>query len=252
MTIELETTVSADFSQFYLFNVGSIDPNAHGKFLALHQDDSVMLTAARQFGDLPVSVTLFEGRPNELGPEWENIAEVSIIATDSSSVGGWMPEPEDLELGLDDGVEYRLRYALSGATEASITQSDEVTELYRIDLWPEPVSAEAPVRRDAKFGFYWHMSQTTSAVRDEIYARSVPLEQARIEEFADRAFTLFPELVADLKTDEPTYLSGLSSTALMLLGEGIPSDLPMSEAASIAEHRRALLQDELQRLGRQR
>lgn len=149
-------TVNADYSQFYVMNIGDLPGELTDTYLA-HNFESygnLLLVAARQFGRIPVDVTVYEARPEALEMDWQDAVEVSIVAMPLTTVSGWMAEKGDLRPALEEGGAYRVRYAISSGDDAP-ANGDLVVERYRLDFWPEPASAAVVLRQESAFGRYW-------------------------------------------------------------------------------------------------
>lgn len=210
-------TVDVDYGQFYLRNVGNLGPAISDSSLAYvfeHTDDLLML-AARQYGAVPVTVSMLGARPAPLDSEWHDVVELSIVATAETALTGWDFDGARFPMSLTPGTAYRLRYAISGADNVD-EDNEEITERYRVDLWPQEAVASELIRQKSDWGRYWLISRTLEVARLEIFARGTGTETSRLHEFADVAFATFPELVSDALSDQPVYLPTLASLGYML------------------------------------
>jgi hypothetical protein len=114
-------------------------------------------------GRVPFSVCIAESAP-ELAEDWEDVVEVSFIATERgyglATFDTWTP------LELPATTTYRARYCALGmdAARAQDTRldGDPVTDRYLLAIWPAPHAAETIVRQGSELAAYWHgVARTT-------------------------------------------------------------------------------------------
>ncbi|KQX06656.1 MULTISPECIES: hypothetical protein [unclassified Leifsonia] len=217
-SVELSFIVSADFSQFYI-RTGEAANNELDGFdtsIAYYFDpDALLLTAARQWGELPVTVRIHELRPEPLGPFWRDVAETSLNVAGYATLTGWDPSLGVWELPLLDGISYRVRYAISDIDSA--VKSETVTESYLLEIWPEDTAEPKVITQQSALGRYLRISCGLDVLRYEIYRRGDDAtEKDRIDELCDRAFAAFPDLWANIINDTLGARRKLSSAAYML------------------------------------
>jgi hypothetical protein len=145
-----EVIVRADYSQFYVNNIGWLETEFTDTFLAHNFEGygNLKLVTARQWGEIPVEVQVHDARPAELDDSWQDAVEASIIAQELTTVSGWTPERDDLLPPLIEGTRYRVRYAIQSGDRAP-------EERYRLDFWPEQPSPARVICQDSEFGRHW-------------------------------------------------------------------------------------------------
>ncbi len=226
-TFESHSVVAADFSQFYVRIRGGLSPVADDDELSLAYyfepnssqvpNGLLLLSAARQWGYLPVTVRVTAMRPSALESSWRDVVEISLCATDHVTVTGWEETGLEEALPLIDGRNYRLRYSISDADDVDDDLSVSPREKYLVELWPEEFSPAAVITQLTKKGRYWRISMGLDQIGSEIYHRNdgATLTE-RVSEFANRAFSAFPDLHANVVDDMPGARSSMASTAVML------------------------------------
>lgn len=230
----LSTIVSASFSQFYLRCSEILAADAIDAETSVTQGTNpgeVLFTSPIQDADLKVDVRIFDSRPPALNGTWNDVVEFSFRAGAESRLTGWEEEPEDLRLPLAQGKPYRLRYGIANMDTARTDHPGPVdpdaplTGLIAIDLWPAEILPAETLVQKTKAGRYWLISHGLEHLRLELYRRQAETtETERITEFADRAFTMFPDLV---QQTIDSNAKRLLSTVWMLHG------IPVAEATGL-------------------
>lgn len=116
----------------------------------------VYVPFARWGGGSAVRIVLHEAEP-PLGPEWEDVVEVSTTVPEGASPG-WQTWAGDDggDLAIPPGT-YRLRSSARGRDAGAEDEfADGVVDHYLIELWPAPTAPDAIVRATSDSAAYWH------------------------------------------------------------------------------------------------
>lgn len=256
-TKTLSAIVDADGSQFYLHvSDPSTPPHANGPDAGIFDTDpgaslayftapaDLLLTAARQFGELPVTVNLHSERPEPLDALWRDVVEISVFASGPLILTGWEPTGDESPLPLTTGQWYRLRYAISDMDVARIEEA--VVEKYLVELWPEVQSPAATISADTESGRYWVQARVLEVLRWEIHFRPFEVTEAeRVAEFANRAYDMFPDLAMKVAS-EPQAARSLAGTASIVTAFDVDEIRRRIQAGRDAAH--AIYEEQMSRI----
>ena len=245
-----DTVVGADFSQFYIRLPRAVDwPQRYvDTGLAWLFEGAILLITARQWGQLPVSVNLWSDRPADLTDDWGDVVEVSLPQTEGVFVGGWEQQPDDLLVPLLSNAPHRVRYAIANMDDGDAFRAEPpYPERYRVDLWPEVEKPGAVMRQTSKAGRSWHVSRGMDLLRHEIVERRSQTEEARLEEFAERSFASYPELLSGAASGDTSTLKRMTSAAFMLVDRGSQIGYPDQDRMREIESRVTLVMQSVAR-----
>jgi hypothetical protein len=242
MSENFEAVVLASFSQFYLRSDDATpEPSEYGDapLAFITQPGQVMFTSPLQDAALQVRVGVHSDRIPLPEAAASDVIELSVRAGANSMITGWDPSPSarDLKLPLTEGEAYRLRYSITdydGTNElprypAEVT--NPIPGLVSIDIWPENLKRAEVVVQSSKAGRYWVVSRGLDQIRSRIQSSRLSTEQERVNQFADEAFSSFPDLVGEAIADEG---NGLASKALTFANK--PTErIPRSEVGEWRE-----------------
>jgi len=204
-------TLDVDYGQFELLDMRLCIRDDAGHLPGLILDigsfeQGIPLIVFRQYGDVPVEVTLLSAAPAPLGSDWQDVIEFSVVAGEAASISGWGGEGAS-ELGLTRGVEYRVRYAVSNADGAGRVFDPPYPEDYRLDLWPAPADRAVMVVGESGAGAYWNLQ--TSAREAGILVNSTVPEGQRFRALVDAAFREHPELREKIRAGRSEFVLGV-------------------------------------------
>ncbi len=226
-TIDLTCSVDADYSQFYLqiddpsstepggaANLGLYDTELGTSIAYFFGPQSLLLTSARQSGQLPVAVRIHSARPASLDESWRDVVEVSLFASGEVRVTGWEARGDEAALPVETDRWYRVRFAISDMDCAHGEES--VFEQYLVEMWPEESTPSTIIAQHTEMGRYCHEARTLDVLRWEIHRRPFEVtERERVTEFARRAFDAFPDLRTRIITNSDAARE-LASIALLV------------------------------------
>lgn len=237
--------VIADYSQFNIIvgqrGVGRENPAFHPAstvFLRNMFDDDYIAITARQFGSISIDVTVFEAEPAALEAEWADVSEVSLATTDSVLVGGWQVDSSAARFTLDPARSYRLRYAVAGGDDIDDV-SDDVTERYRVDIWPAPSAPAATVTQTSAWGRYFAVSYVTEGLAESRGYRS-SADDAEAARLLTSVFERVPGLAREVIDDtEDARVAQIGSRFVPLGADHRPLASQQDVAAFVRDVARA-------------
>jgi hypothetical protein len=162
MVNSVRGVVAADFSQI-CFRVGGggkvfIPSETPLGLVRENLSGQVMLTTARQNGDVSADAQVFEGMP-DLDPTWSDIVEFSITAGSSASIAPGDPGDTGFSVPVIPGITYRVRFVVVDGEGGSRQFHDDPRalpcELYLLQFWPQPASSAIVLRNESPWGQYW-------------------------------------------------------------------------------------------------
>ncbi len=225
MTATYRTVVSASYAQFYLrcTNASELKPEyAESSITRAFAPGELMFISPIQDADLEVDVHVLSEPPDPLDASWKDVVEVSFSAGAQTFLTGWEQEPDDLQLPLPEGEQFRMRYAIrdidvaSSSNHGPVDPSHPDVGLIAIDIWPHSMEPGAVLVQETRGGRYWLIANGLERLRNELFGRkATTTEEERVTEFADRAFAAYPDLIESTIQDNAR---ALTSTAWMLHG----------------------------------
>lgn len=191
----------------------SLPASATSSYLAqvVSYTDLVEMQAARHYGEITVAVAVHGSRPQALQGSWTDVAEFSLVATDSVVITDFEPNPaRSFLVPLTAGEPYRVRYAISDMDDGA---SEPPTERYSLEFWTEaPSDAVAQPSQSAR----GRRAQIDHLLSNLVPAlREIGSEDERIAEYCERALTQFPELGTLTSQGRPN--ASLRNYALQLM-----------------------------------
>lgn len=217
---QIQQEVNADFSQFYLrFKdaPATRDDNSDISIAYFFAAGDLLLYAARQWGQLPITLIVHNGRPDVLNETWRDVVEISTLATTRVTLSGWEQNEDDLTIPLRTGTDYRVRYSISDMDEPYALQTDDVVESYLIELWEEPPSPSVIVRADSASGRNAKIGHLIGPLRLIMAAAVDSLtDEQRVKKFGDQVFAAWPDIRTDLLSGVPGVLGAVVSMASVL------------------------------------
>jgi len=224
-----QVVVGASYSQFYFrqTDMPAASPAVEAGIAFTVNPGQIMFTSPLQDADLLIDAHVFEARPEPLDSFWRDVVEFSFLAGRENRLTGWEEVPGDLDLQLEEGRPFRLRFAVADFDTARETHygpvdpENPLPNVVAVDFWPQPIEAPRIVVQETKGGRHWIVSRGLDVLRREIFERRpLTTELDRITEFADRAFSAYPDLIESTISDGGV---SLASTAWMLNG-GVTDD----------------------------
>jgi hypothetical protein len=203
-----EGTAAADFSQFEL-HLGDGGAVLDEVDLGLAYDfDHVVLTSARQHGQLPVRVDVVDQRP-PVEPGWEAAVEFSARTGPGVRVTGWGGEG-GFSVPVEAPADLRIRYVVEdgqAGSEQFDTQWDEPPrEHYLLQLWPAPPEPPQLLVASSPWSQYWAFGPAATALLDELADTPDP---ERLVLVVDRALADHPDVAAALRAGDERYRLGI-------------------------------------------
>lgn len=187
--------LEADYHQFHLCPVELSASEREaltrtiGTVHAVDDADFLSLTTFRQHGRIDVEFGLLDGRPPELGLEWQDVVEFSVrTAAKVLRVQSFEAVDDGPAVRVRLGDTYRVRYATKDAARAP-SDGDEPGESYRVEVWPSPFMPPVLVRA-SRVALYWHAQHAAQRALEAL----PPAGVGRTERIIEAAFDAYPEL----------------------------------------------------------
>ncbi|MCC2321397.1 hypothetical protein [Cellulomonas xiejunii] len=155
--------------------------------------NALSLVTATRTGAVPLRVELHDAPP-PLDPAWEDVVEVSFVATSPDLVLRSFQDMVELA-PLPAVGDHRVRYSATSMDEAhdrSRLPDDPVVDRYLLQLWPAPPGPDAVLRSTSAQAGYWHgvaaETPPPPSPRQRAAAAAAEAEQERLrrEEAEDR------------------------------------------------------------------
>jgi len=221
-----------DYGQFELNDVHLHEVRDGSPLPGLIVDSStfeygIALVVFREGGTIAVDVDIFEAEPTPLGSEWQDVMECSVTAGESAWIAGWGNHGGG-EIGLVEGLSYRIRYAVSGADESDGVSDPPHPELYRVDVWRAPLAAARVMVAASAAGTYWNAQHEARAAATEV--ASLP-EGERFRALAELAFRDHPEWREKIRAGQRQWVSGV----VAYTQKYFPRELPPPDAFAVPE-----------------
>jgi hypothetical protein len=169
---------------------------------------TVVLTVARQFGDVPVEVLVAEAEP-EADPSWDAAVELSVRTGEATAVHGWGGEGE-VPVPVPAGVDVRVRYAVADGQQGAdqFEEDDEASPLerYVVQVWPAPPAPPRLVVASQPWSQYWAFGADAATVVASL--ADVP-DPERLTVLVDRALATHPDVRERLRAGEGQFRTGI-------------------------------------------
>lgn len=228
-----EQEVGADFSQFYLRFMDALatrDDNSDVSIAFFFAPGELLLCAARQWGQLPITLIVHKTRPDVLNESWRDVVEISALATYRVILSGWEENDDDLSIPLRAGADYRVRYSISDMDAVDGLRAEDVVEQYLVELWEESPSSAVIVRAGTASGRSWQLGHLLDPLRQNMVAAVDNFtDEQRVKNFADQVFAARPDIQKELLAGLPGVLTGVASMAAALERAPDPTHLSPEE-----------------------
>ncbi|MFJ6661249.1 hypothetical protein ACIQNG_33620 [Streptomyces sp. NPDC091377] len=147
--------------QYHQFDIGDeegptgppLDRSSNG--LVCVVDGATTVQTGIHTGDVHVTVTLHEARPEPDDGDWQEIVEISAHSASGELMIRSLMADLDEELpalSFQGPGHYRLRIHARGRDTAVDGAPDVVTEWYLIQSWPAPTAGPAVLRLTDRYG----------------------------------------------------------------------------------------------------
>ncbi|HWH27140.1 MAG TPA: hypothetical protein VNT53_10910 [Pseudolysinimonas sp.] len=188
-------------------------PAAHPAHIINWVDSDWLSLTALGGGPIDLGVEFYQLEPDPLDKSWDEVAEISLMATDDVRVEDFAALPgAGTQLPLGAGTSYRVRYGIGDVVKSLETGG---LASYILQIWPAPALPPQVTRQTTSWGMYWRTENVANWAYARVrYTKAGPTARTAAAEYVvAESRAAIPELSHSIRSGETLLADNLMRAA---------------------------------------